>query len=119
MHSPLQTKSFDAGAAITKRRIVKVSGSDYAVIHATAGDIPIGVAAEVDVDSGDLVDVHVAGVVDVDCGGAVTRGAYVASDADGEAVDAGTGDSGIGIALASGVDGDIVPVLIAPFTNHA
>lgn len=119
MQSPILTKSFDTGAAITKRRIVKVSGSDNTVIHATAGDIPIGVAAEVDVDSGDLCDVHVAGVALVDCGGAVTRGLFVASDADGEAVNAGTGDSGIGVALETGVDGDVIPVLIAPFTNHA
>lgn len=112
-------KTFDAGAAITKKRIVMVGAADNEAITATAGAVAIGVSAEVDVLSGDTVDVIMSGTPDVEYGGAVTRGARLASDATGRAVAAATADECIGVALESGVAGDIRPMLIAHATNHA
>lgn len=59
-----------------------------------------------------------AGIAEVECGDDVDRGDPLTSNGTGQAVD-GTPAAGntawvVGIALASGEDGDIIPVLIAP-----
>ncbi|MEQ8318759.1 MAG: DUF2190 family protein [Rhodospirillales bacterium] len=136
MHNPLLTKNFTAGAAVTKRRIVKFGSADYTAIQAAAtGDAMFGVSAELDAASGERFDVHVAGVAEVEYGGNVTRGELLTADADGKAVavtrhthaenaagtyaqDAETGAASavrvIGTAMVSGVDGDIGSVQINP-----
>lgn len=119
MNSPTKTLTFDAGAAITKRRIVKPGSADYAVIQgAAATDFLLGVTTDVDADADDRVDVIVSGVAEVEYGGAVTRGALLTADADGKAVvaapAAGVNNRVIGIAVISGVSGDIGSVLISP-----
>lgn len=119
MNSPDKTLTFDAGAAITKRRIVKPGAADLAVVQgAAATDFLIGVSTDVDSDSGDHVDVILSGVAEVEYGGNVTRGALLTSDADGKAVvaapAAGANNRVIGIAVISGVSGDIGSVLISP-----
>ena len=57
-------------------------------------------------------------IADVVLGGAVTRGDLLTSDANGAAITAtaaaGTNIRVIGIALVSGVAGDIIPVLLNP-----
>lgn len=119
MHTPTLTKNFTAGAAIAKRRIVTLGAADHAVIQAAAATGALfGVAAELDVASGDRVDVHLAGAVDVEFGGTIARGALVTSDADGKAVAAtpasGVNNAVIGRAIVSGVDGDVGSVMLAP-----
>lgn len=117
--SVVLTKTFTAGAAITKRRLVKIGSADGQVIQAAGTTAAIiGVAAELDVDSGDRVDVHVVGIAEVEAGGTITRGALVTSDVNGKAVAAAPG-AGVnayvaGIALNSAVSGDIIPVQLAP-----
>lgn len=136
MHNPQLTKTFVADGAIAKRRIVKFGGADGKAAQADAAtDALFGVAADLDAADGARVDVHMAGVAEVEYGGNVTRGALLTADADGKAIavtrhthtenaagtytqDAttGAGSAGrvIGIALVSGVAGDIGSVQIAP-----
>lgn len=116
MTSPLLTKSFDAGAQTKPYRFVKLTG-EATVQHAAADtDTIIGTTTEVGAESGARQDVHVAGIVEVEAGGNVSRGDYLTSDANGKAVTAGpaAGDNNSvgGIALAGGVDGDIIAVLL-------
>ena len=119
MSTPVLTRNFIAGAAITKRRIVKFDAADWTVIQATAvTEALIGVAAELDIASGARVDVHVAGIVEVEFGGNVTRGGLLTADADGKAVAAapaqGVNNNVIGRAIVSGSAGDVGLVLLAP-----
>ena len=115
---PTLTMNYDAGAAIAKRRIVKLS-ADFTVVQAAAAtDAMFGVAAELDAVSGGRVDVHLSGIAEVEAGGTITRGALVTSDATGKAVAAapavGVNNRVIGTALVSAVAGDVLPVLLGP-----
>jgi hypothetical protein len=112
------TKNFTAEAAVTKRRIVKLGASDTAVLLGAAStDLLIGVSTEVDAVLGETCDVRLDGIAEVEFGGAITRGSYVTSDATGRAVaaapGAGVNASVIGMAMVSGVAGDIGSVLLA------
>ena len=115
----LLAKSYVAGGAITKRRIVKWGAADGAVVTAAAAtDALLGIAAELDAASGARVDVHVAGIAEVELGGTVTRGDPITSDASGKGVaaapSAGANNRIVGFAMISGVNGDIISVQIAP-----
>jgi len=119
MNNPTLTKSFLAGAAVTKYRIVKFGADDDSVVQAAAAtDILIGVADPLGGESGRRVDVIMQGAADVEYGGTVTRGALLTADANGRAVEAapaaGSNNRIIGVAMASGVTGDIGSVLLSP-----
>jgi hypothetical protein len=106
-------KSFGAGAGITACRIVKHGSSDgVAVQAAAAADKLIGVA-DADAANGTRVDVILTGTADVQFGGTVARGDLLTADAVGKAVVAAAGNRVIGVALVSGVAGDIGEVLLA------
>jgi|GEM_PF-596733 len=115
MSNPILTKAYDAGGTINAHRIVKLS-SDTAVVQAAlASDALIGVAAStIGAVSGERIDVIMAGAADVEYGGSVTRGSLLTSDADGKAVTASEDDRVIGVAMVSGVSGDIGAMLINP-----
>ncbi len=87
---------------------------------ASASNQPIvGVFQATTENAGDAVEVMVSGISNVVCGGTVTRGQEVTSNASGEAVAVTSypSQSGIvtaGIALESGVAGDIIGVLLEP-----
>jgi len=119
MNNPTLTKSFLAGAAVTKYRIVKFGADDDSVVQAAAAtDFLIGVADPLGGESGRRVDVIMQGAADVEYGGTVTRGALLTADANGRAVAAapaaGSNNRIIGVAMASGVTGDIGSVLLSP-----
>lgn len=107
-------KTYDAGGAIGEHKIVKAGSADRTVVQAVAADVPFGVSGRGAVASGGRVEVIRSGIAKVKYGGNVTRGALLASDANGDAVAAGdnTTDGIIGIAEISGVDNDIGEVLI-------
>lgn len=112
------TKNYNAGGAIAKRRIVKFGADDKTMLQAAAAtDLLIGVATEVDVVTGEPVDVILEGIALCQAGGAVTRGNEVTSDANGKAVaaapGAGVNNRIIGIALASAVLDDWFPVKLS------
>lgn len=117
--NPTLTKSYVAGAAVTKHRIVKFGADDTKAVQAAAvGDFLFGVAAELDAAIGTRLDVHLAGLAEVEYGGNVTRGNPLTSDANGKAVAAapaaGVNNRIIGFAMVSGADADIGIVQIAP-----
>lgn len=68
-----------ATEAITKKRFVAFDGTHTVDLRA------IGVAQE-DTDSGDSISVQIAGIASVECGGSVTAGNDLSSDADGKAI---------------------------------
>lgn len=112
------TKTYKAGAAITKYRIVKFGADDDHVVQAAAvSDSILGVADSLGEDTTEgPVDIILDGIANVEYGGNITRGAKLTTDANGKAVAAapaaGTNNQIIGIAMLSGVSGDIGKVLI-------
>lgn len=109
----------EAGAAVTRYRIVKNGSSDNTVIHATSGaSALVGITGQLGADSGDRVDVCRSGIEPVELGGTVTRGAWLTSDANGKAVAAtivaGTAVHVIGQAEIAGVSGDLINCRIQP-----
>jgi hypothetical protein len=118
-------KTLIAGAAVAARRIVKFGSSDTAVIQASAAaDLSIGVS-DLGGASGEYTDVIVDGIALVEYGGNVTRGQLLTADSDGKAVAAAPAATAsarvIGVAMLSGVSGDIGSVLIdrSTVTNGA
>ncbi len=111
-------KSVKAGAAITAFTIGKFGSDDDTMIPAAANtDELVGIFQHA-AESGAEVRVSLYGVSRLKLGtGGITRGQLVTSDASGQGVAlagaAGTNVSAIGRALASGVAGDIIPVLIS------
>lgn len=123
MSNQVLTKQFVAEAAIAANRIVKFGTTDDVVIQsAAAGDAHIGVVEGVAPALGERVDVVVSGIAEIKCGGNITRGGLVTSDATGQAVAAapaaGTNNGVIGRALQSGVSGDVIYVLISQGTTQ-
>lgn len=112
------TKCYTAEGAINANRIVKVGAADYGVLQAAAvGDKSIGISTEIDAASGERVDVVLAGIADLKLGGTVARGDLLTSDATGQGVTAapagGTNNRIVGMAIISGVTGDIIPALVS------
>lgn len=117
--NPVLTKSYKAEAAISAYRILKLGANDDQVLQGAAvGDALIGVSNEVGAAINERQDVIQAGIAEVACGGAVTRGDFLTSDANGKAVAAapaaGVNNNVIGRALQSGVADDVIRVLVAP-----
>jgi hypothetical protein len=110
-------KSVTAGAAITGFTIGKFGSDDNTMVPgAAAADLLSGVFQH-DAENGKEVRVMLSGITRVKLGGSVTRGAKLTSDASALAIaaapSAGANAQVIGIAMASGVSGDIIPMLIA------
>jgi hypothetical protein len=120
-NNPTLVKSFNAGAAISARRIVKFGADENTVLQAAAAtDLVMGVSTFVAAAIGERVDVILEGSADVEYGGTVTLGAALTSDASGRAVVAapgvGVNNPVIGRALQAGVVGDIGSLIISQST---
>jgi hypothetical protein len=110
-------KSAKAGAAITAYTIAKYGADDDTLLPGAAvSDLLIGVFQH-DALITTEVRVMLLGVTRVKIGGTVTRGNPITSDASGQGVVAapatGVNNRIIGFAMASGVTGDIIPVLLS------
>lgn len=119
MANPGLIRNFKAEAAIGKYLIVKPGAADGQVLQAAAAaDKLIGVTTDIDAAINERCDVIMDGIADVIYGGAVTRGDLLTSDANGKAVAAapaaGANNRSIGVALVSGVAGDVGQVNVAP-----
>ncbi len=119
MSNQLLTKQYVAEAAINPNRIVKYGTTDDFVAQAAAvGDFAFGVVEGVAPLLGERCDVVTHGVAEIKLGGTVVRGGPLTSDATGQAVAAapaaGTNNRIIGFARQSGVNGDVIEVLLAP-----
>lgn len=115
-------KTFVAGAAIQPGRLVKFDADDRTVIQgAAAADAVFGVSDSTPISAaatGERVDVVIGDIAPVVYGGTVTRGQLLMSDSTGRAIAAtaaaGTNVRTAGIAMVSGVVGDIGDILLSP-----
>lgn len=110
--------NYTAGGAITEKRLVKFGAGDRLVVQASAAtDAIIGVN-DLTAATDERSDICLSGIFPVTYGGTVTRGDALTSDSSGRAITA-TAAAGanvriIGIAMESGVVGDLGSVRIAP-----
>ena len=110
---------FDAAAAITQYAAVKLSTADAVTPVTAEGDLVLGVA-QFAVSAGEITkgkgsSVRVAGISLMKVGtGGVTVGNIVVSDSAGLAVASNSGARPLGVCLATGSAGDLVPVLLTP-----
>lgn len=101
--------SAEAGAAVKRRRFVKINANEQGV-KAGAGDAVIG-ASMVDAAKGEVLEIA-NGIVMVEAAAAIEAGSEVQSDADGKAIPLGEGTvAGVAMTNASG-SGTLVSVLI-------
>ena len=118
MNNRMFVRTWNAGAAITKRRIVSFDGAGLPVQSGAATDAHIGVSDNAsDIASGERVDVVTMGQPEVEAGAAIPAGASVTADADGRAVPAGPGDAAIGWATEAAIAaGDIIHIQLGRHT---
>lgn len=117
--NPILIKPFYAEGAVTGRRFVKHGSYDNTAIQASANtDKLFGISNILGAADGGALDVIELGIAELDLGGTVTRGDKLTSDANGKGVELSTtilesasAECG-GIALQSGVSGDIIKVLV-------
>lgn len=116
-------KTFNAGGSVNHARFVKFDSDDRTVIQSAAGgDSTIGVsdfnATATATASGERVDVQLTDVATVTYGGTVTRGQLLMSDSTGRAITAAAATGAnvryCGVAMVSGVVGDLGAVLLTP-----
>jgi hypothetical protein len=112
-------KTLVAGAAVTKNRILKFGADDLTAIHAAGStDLLMGVSDNLGAASAEPFDVIIDGLALVEYGGTVTRGDLLTADSVGRAIAAapaaGVNARVIGVAMLSGVLGDIGSVRMAP-----
>lgn len=106
-------------AIATQFLIAKFGADDDTFSQATAStEDLVGVFQHTTAAANDRVRVMVDGISRVKLGGTVTRGNPITADAAGKGVaaapGAGVNANIIGRAMASGVNGDIIPVLLSP-----
>lgn len=110
-------KQIGAGGAINEFTIVKFGADDENVVAATAVSETLVGVAQATVVSGERVRLMMSGISRVKIGGTVTRGDYVTTNASAQGVAAapaaGINNGILGIALQSGVTGDIIRVQLA------
>jgi len=119
--------NLEAGGTIRPYRFVKINtGADNQGLESDANDTIIGVCAgstrQFDsanhAEDGDVISLQAGNIVMVECGGTITRGGPVESDADGKAVaqTVNTTNRRIGgFALESGASGEIIRMLWQPY----
>ena len=100
--------SAEAGAAVARRRFVKINANEQGV-QAGAGETVVG-ASMVDAGVGEVLEIA-NGIVMVEAGAAITAGSAVESDANGKAITKTTGNVA-GIAMTNASNGSLVSVLI-------
>jgi len=111
---------YQASAALTKNRFVKISGNQTVAPAAAITDTCLGVVA-VDVSAAEFAQgksfsVTVLGVAWVEASAAITQGAFVATSANGRAQTAASTQYGMGVALKAAANaGDLIPVLLLPY----
>lgn len=107
--------TMEAGQDLSDHQYRLVSlASDGQVDPTGAGASAVGVLMNDPSSAGRAAEVAIGGVVPVEFGGSVAIGADLASDANGKAVAATTGDQVIGVATESGGDGTVGSILFQP-----
>lgn len=123
MKHELFVKAFTPDDDISANYIVAQGASNLSVKQGTAEtDVLLGVQGNIDVDAsaGDKAQVVLLGIAEVKIGGTVTRGDRITSDSAGKGVKLtdtmlqSAGCHAVGVALESGVSGDIISVFVDP-----
>jgi len=115
MQNDILVKSFTAEGAIPGNHIVTLGTGANSVTAASAvSETLVGVSHNLDCDAGDMADVVMAGTPNVKAGADITKGSYVTTDSNGQAVAVSQAtDRTIGIALDGASAGDLIPVLLS------
>lgn len=96
-------KGYDAAAALTKFRAVKMSAEETVTPITAITDQPIGVeqfgVSALEITKGKGASVRLAGITEMECSAAIAVGASVSIAADGRAKTAATGERVIGQCL--------------------
>lgn len=118
---PTLTRAYEASAAVAAYKVVKfsdVSASSKIAQASVNTDPVLGVTGQLGGAGGDMVDVTQQGIGLVTLGGTVTAGAELTVDASGNAIaavpTAAVFMAVVGKALAPGVAGDVIEILINP-----
>ena len=107
--------SLEAGQDLSAKQFYFVSvASDGQVDPTGDGAIADGVLQNKPAAAGRAAEVAISGKVKVVCGGTVTRGGPVASDANGAMVNAASGDIILGTALETGASGQVAEMIFQP-----
>jgi len=103
-------RTFEAGGDLSagQFKFVTLAADGQVDITAAAGGNAIGVLLNNPAAAGRAATVCVSGSVMITCGGAITAGDQIQSDASGDALLAATGDVVLGYAREDGVDGQII-----------
>lgn len=109
LFQPGQVFTRTLSADVTGGQLVRVSGSGTVAPAGAGATDWLGVAAY-DAKSGDLITVWTEGVQRLTASGAITAGAVVAAGANGTVATGGTATTGLGLALTTAADGQLVEV---------
>ena len=104
------TRTFEAGADLSagQFKFVTLAADGQVDITSSAGGNAIGVLLNKPAAAGRAATVCVSGSVMITCGGTITAGDQIQSDANGDALLAATSDVVLGYARENGVDGQII-----------
>ena len=105
-----------SGDLSTKQYYFADINSDGQVAVAGAGSTAIGVIQNAPAAAGRACDVQCGSITPIVCGGSITAGGYVKSDASGLAVAASSGDKALGRILGTGATGLQVSMIFQPCT---
>lgn len=106
------TLEADADLSASQYRFVDITGVHNCGAVAASGQRSIGVLQNKPDAANKAATVAVHGVSKVECGGSVTAGDEVTTDASGKAVTAAGGNHVLGVALDTGADTELIPVLL-------
>ena len=114
------TRTFEAGGDLSAGQFKFVAlAADGQIDLATDGAAAVGVLLNEPDAAGKAATVVVSGKTAVTAGGSITAGDDIASDLNGDAITAATGDIIVGYALEDGVDGQVIAVELINGGNAA
>jgi len=114
------TRTFEAGGDLSAGQFkFVVLAADGQIDLATDGAAAVGVLLNQPDAAGKAATVVVSGKTAVTAGGSITAGDDIASDLNGDAITAATGDIIVGYALEDGVDGQVIAVELINGGNAA
>ncbi|UTO29304.1 capsid cement protein [Bartonella harrusi] len=108
MSTMILIKSFRAGDEISPYCIVAARGDGCVVTASGKTDKLLGTAGSLSAKAGEMVDIGQCGWGEVVCGGNVSFGDFLTSDAKGRAIKAEGTDRTIGLAMSDGSAGDVI-----------
>lgn len=118
---PTLIRGYEASAAMGAYKIARfsdVSATSKIALATANTDALLGVTGSLATAVGDMADIIMSGIGLVTLGGTVTAGAELTADASGNAIaavpTAGVFMSVVGKALAPGVSGDVIEILVSP-----